>query len=92
MSFFCLLSVQVGGVHLAHGHVDAGGPLRVPHPEGRPLGDLQRQQGGDLTEPAKGPGLLVPVQASVICPEQDEDGLNAYLLSYLHNNIITYFY
>lgn len=66
LSLRVLPSVQVGGFHLAHGHVDAGGSLRVSHPEGRPLGDLQRQQGGDLTEPAKGPGLLVPVQASVI--------------------------
>lgn len=65
LCFLFASSVQVGGVHLAHGHIDAGGSLCVSYLEGRPLGDLQRQQGGDLTEPAKGPGLLVPVQESV---------------------------
>ena len=53
--------VQAGGVHLSHGHVHQRGTLRLSHPQGRPLGHLQRREGGTVREPTTGPGLPLPV-------------------------------
>lgn len=58
--------VPLGGLHLAHGYLDHGGTLRVPHPPRRPVGHLQRQQGGRVRKPTQRTGLPVPLRESQV--------------------------
>lgn len=59
-----LCRVSADGIYQPHGNLNHGGPLRVPHPQGRPLGHLQRQQGGHLRVSPQGSRLPVPLQES----------------------------
>ena len=60
-----LLGTFSGVLHLSHGHVAHGRPLRLPHPEGGSLGHLQRQQGRLLGKAAQGSRLSLPLSKSL---------------------------